>query len=105
MIVILTEELKDKLHKERAMLIQEQDQDRQAYQKLLADFHALEHKHESMERENARLRAMGGPVPAPRGKVKHERSYSNASSASAQGDGGDDGASATSEMPEDGSVS
>jgi hypothetical protein len=106
MVRNLAEELKSQLSKERMLLIQEQDQDRQAYQKLLADFHALEHKHETVKKENMQLRAMGAPVPAPRsGKPKHERSFSNASSASGPGEVGDDAGSTVSEMPEDGSVS
>ena len=80
--------LKTRLEEEKLFLIREHDQDRDAYQKLLADYNALEQRHEVLEKEINRLQRGGGNVAGA--KKGHQRSLSNASTASA-----------TSELPDD----
>lgn len=65
---------------------QEHDQDRNAYQKLLMEYHVLEQQRDSLERE---LVMKGGSNLAG----EHQRSLSNASTTSV--------VSASSELPED----
>lgn len=43
--------IREKIEHERMILLREQDQDRDAYQKLLAEKHSLEARLESLERE------------------------------------------------------
>ncbi|KAK7862317.1 hypothetical protein R5R35_014678 [Gryllus longicercus] len=78
--------LKERLQKEKALLEREQDQDRNAYQKLLADYHLLETRAETAERELAQERRAARRLPARSGGASggHQRSLSNASTASAQ---------------------
>ncbi|KAJ9582514.1 hypothetical protein L9F63_003128, partial [Diploptera punctata] len=82
------EVLKARLEEEKLFLIREHDQDRDAYQKLLADYNSLEQRHEVLEKEIGRLQKSG--VNASGAKKGHQRSLSNASTASA-----------TSEFPDD----
>ncbi|XP_071452238.1 unconventional myosin-Va isoform X1 [Hetaerina americana] len=80
------ERLKLRLEEETAFLNQEHDQDRNAYQKLLMEYHALEQQRESLERELA----LKGDNNS---SGEHQRSLSNASTTSV--------VSASSELPED----
>ncbi|PSN35591.1 Unconventional myosin-Va [Blattella germanica] len=82
--------LKSRLEEEKRFLIREHDQDRDAYQKLLADYNSLEQRHEAMEKQISRLQR--GGVNASGAKKGHHRSLSNASTASA---------TSTSELPDD----
>ncbi|XP_063217828.1 unconventional myosin-Va isoform X2 [Bacillus rossius redtenbacheri] len=89
------ETMKARLEQEKLFLISEQDQDRDAYQKLLAEFHGLEQRCEEMAGELARYQRGGADAAGAR--RGHQRSLSDTSTLSAQ----DDAASATSELPED----
>nr|CAD7430254.1 unnamed protein product [Timema monikensis] len=80
------ENLKVRLEQEKSFLMNEQDQDRDAYQKLLAEYNMLEQRCEVLAQRG------GAGV-----KKTHNRSHSNTSSISAQ----EDTLSATSEPPED----
>jgi hypothetical protein len=80
--------MKARLEEEKLFLIREHDQDRDAYQKLLADYNALEQRNEMLEKEISRLQR--GGTNASGAKKGHERNLSNASTASA-----------TSELPDD----
>ncbi|PNF43034.1 hypothetical protein B7P43_G08783 [Cryptotermes secundus] len=80
--------LKARLEEEKLFLIREHDQDRDAYQKLLADYNSLEQHNEMLEMEVSRLQR--GGANASGAKKEHQRSLSNASTASA-----------TSELPDD----
>nr|CAD7262897.1 unnamed protein product [Timema shepardi] len=84
------ENLKVRLEQEKSFLINEQDQDRDAYQKLLAEYNVLEQRCEALDEELAQRGGAGV-------KKSHNRSHSNTSSISAQ----EDTLSATSEPPED----
>lgn len=64
------ENLKNRLEKEKDLLMLEQDHERNAYQKLLKDFHDLEQQNEFLQQKLA-LHVPG-----------HSRSLSNASSGS-----------------------
>jgi predicted nucleic acid-binding Zn-ribbon protein len=80
--------MKARLEEEKLFLISEHDQDRDAYQKLLADYNSLEQRSEMLETEINRLQRSG--TNASGAKKGHQRSLSNASTASA-----------TSEFPDD----
>lgn len=83
--------MKTRLEEEKLFLIREHDQDRDAYQKLLTDYNALEQRSEMLEKEIGRLQR--GGANASGGKKGHERNLSDASTASV-----------TSELPDDVSV-
>ncbi|XP_021923468.1 unconventional myosin-Va [Zootermopsis nevadensis] len=80
--------MKTRLEEEKLFLIREHDQDRDAYQKLLTDYNALEQRSEMLEKEIGRLQR--GGANASGGKKGHERNLSDASTASV-----------TSELPDD----
>jgi hypothetical protein len=86
--VTVAEIMKTRLEEEKLFLIREHDQDRDAYQKLLTDYNSLEQRNEMLEMEISRLQKGGANVSGA--KKGHQRSLSNASTASA-----------TSELPED----
>nr|CAD7595944.1 unnamed protein product [Timema genevievae] len=86
------ENLKVRLEQEKSFLINEQDQDRDAYQKLLAEYNILEQRCEVLDEELSHYQRGGAGI-----KKSHNRSHSNTSSISAQ----EDTLSATSEPPED----
>lgn len=69
-------------------MISEHDQDRDAYQKLLADYNSLEQRNEALEKEIGRLQRVG--TNASGAKKGHQRNLSDASTASA-----------TSELPDE----
>ncbi|XP_046984873.1 unconventional myosin-Va [Schistocerca americana] len=85
------ENLRARVEQEKLMLIREHDQDRDAYQKLLAEYNLLEQRNESLENELSRLQWSGSS------KSNHQRSFSDASTVSAQ----DTTASDVSELGED----
>jgi hypothetical protein len=87
-LTFFTEVLKARLEEEKLFLIREHDQDRDAYQKLLADYNSLEQRSEVLEKEIGRLQR--GGANAPGAKKGHQRNLSDASTASA-----------TSELPDD----
>jgi hypothetical protein len=87
----LAEVMKARLEEEKLFLIREHDQDRDAYQKLLADYNSLEQRSEVLEKEISRLQR--GGANSFGAKKGHQRSLSNASTASA-----------TSELPDDVSI-
>jgi len=76
-----TEVLKARLEEEKLFLISEHDQDRDAYQKLLADYNSLEQRGEALEKEIVRLQR--GGTSASGAKKGHQRNLSDASTASA----------------------
>jgi hypothetical protein len=88
MLASFTEVLKARLEEEKSFLIREHDQDRDAYQKLLADYNSLEQRNEVLEKEIGRLQR--GGTNASGAKKGHQRNLSDASTASA-----------TSELPDD----
>ena len=53
-MICVSEVLKMRLEQEKLVLTREQDESRSAYQKLLRDFHELETRSETMEKELAR---------------------------------------------------
>ncbi|XP_067003336.2 unconventional myosin-Va [Anabrus simplex] len=77
---------------EKTLLIREQDQNLEVYQKLLADYNELEQQKESLEQELIKLRS-----GSRNNKGGHQRSFSNASTISTL----DDAVSAISDPPED----
>jgi hypothetical protein len=83
-----TEALKARLEEEKLFLISEHDQDRDAYQKLLADYNSLEQRSEALEKEIGRLQRIG--TNASGAKKGHQRNLSDASTVSA-----------TSELPDE----
>ena len=83
-----TEVLKARLEEEKSFLISEHDQDRDAYQKLLADYNSLEQRSEALEKEISRLQRVG--TNASGAKKGHQRNLSDVSTASA-----------TSELPDE----
>jgi predicted nucleic acid-binding Zn-ribbon protein len=88
MLACFTEVLKARIKQEKQFLMTEHDQDRDAYQKLLADYNSLEQRSESLEAEIARLQRVG--TTASGAKKGHQRNLSDASTASA-----------TSELPDE----
>jgi hypothetical protein len=91
MFTAVTEVMKVRLKEEKLFLIREHDQDRDAYQKLLTDYNALEQRSEMLEKEILRLQRSG--ANASGAKKGHERNLSDASTASV-----------TSELPDDVSI-
>lgn len=73
------EHLKSRLEREKDLLLLDQDQDRGAYQRLLAEYHELEQRAEMLEQK---LAVALGPVG---GGGRHSRSLSNASSSGSAG--------------------
>jgi hypothetical protein len=80
--------LKARLEEQKIFLISYHDQDRDAYQKLLADYNSLEQRTEALEAEIARLQRVG--TNASGAKKGHQRYLSDTSTASA-----------TSELPDE----
>jgi myosin-5 len=71
-----------RLDQERAILAQEYDQERAAYQKLLQDYHELEERSEEAERELERLREEPGKSSKSETIRGHSRNASNVSTLS-----------------------
>lgn len=55
------ENLKTRLEQEKTLLISEQDQDRNAYQKLLQEYHYLEQHCEGLEKQMNKQNRLGSP--------------------------------------------
>jgi hypothetical protein len=73
------EVLKARLDEQKIFLISEHNQDRDAYQKLLADYNSLEQHTEALEAEIARLQRIGTNVSVA--NKGHQRNLSDASTA------------------------
>lgn len=71
--------IKSKIEHEKMILFREQDQSRDAYQKLLTEKNILESRVESLEKELLR-----NDQSAASSRYSHERSLSNASTISIQ---------------------
>lgn len=81
------ENLKVRLEQEKMLIMNEQDSDRHAYQKLLQEYHSLEQHCENLEKELRNQNSVG----------LHTRNISDVSSIS----GVDETAASTADMPED----